>query len=437
VGSFLKRDLGPLSSLVHSSYKHYFDIGIKTLAYQVKEAVLRYLYSQTCSDLLSSAVDTWTDVLMSRELNHVLPAEKRDVFYRILDKTFSRTANTRELDRSIETMVWAEISKILAAKKSLQDMLPDSMQHVILDSMRGQAPLLLDKAAEMISDPQVRQTIVATGAHAIEEFMATLGPLSAMAKSFLPRELIEEKIQDYLEENSEQIKALITSENAEIRVAAALTERGRVMLQTPLADVLHHIDGMQLEGLSLDLSRMVVEIVQKKKIARLVSGLIRSHLEASCEQGNKRIGDISRDMIGDRGVEPFKDWLKREILALVQSPGNRQVVEVSIDTLIAELVAKPIGRLDHIIPTGVRTGLYQSLQNMATTMLVSEVPGVVKSINIRKIVSDKIDSFDLLRLEKLLLSIMEEQFKYINLFGGLLGFLIGCINVLVIFGLNL
>jgi hypothetical protein len=31
---------------------------------------------------------------------------------------------------------------------------------------------------------------------------------------------------------------------------------------------------------------------------------------------------------------------------------------------------------------------------------------------------------------------MEEQFKYINLFGALLGFLIGCANVLFIVTLN-
>jgi uncharacterized membrane protein YheB (UPF0754 family) len=45
-------------------------------------------------------------------------------------------------------------------------------------------------------------------------------------------------------------------------------------------------------------------------------------------------------------------------------------------------------------------------------------------------VTEKVDSLDLLRLEGLLLSIMEEQFKYINLFGALLGFLIGFLNLL-------
>ena len=54
------------------------------------------------------------------------------------------------------------------------------------------------------------------------------------------------------------------------------------------------------------------------------------------------------------------------------------------------------------------------------------------SLNIRKIVTRKVDSLDLLRLEKLLMGIMEEQFKYINLFGALIGFLIGLLNLLVL-----
>ena len=38
-------------------------------------------------------------------------------------------------------------------------------------------------------------------------------------------------------------------------------------------------------------------------------------------------------------------------------------------------------------------------------------------------------SLDLLQLERLLLDIMAEQFRYISLFGALLGFLIGLVNL--------
>ena len=67
----------------------------------------------------------------------------------------------------------------------------------------------------------------------------------------------------------------------------------------------------------------------------------------------------------------------------------------------------------------------------ANRLLVREVPGLTESLRIQELVRNKVDSLDLLRLERLLLSIMEEQFKYINLFGALLGFLIGLLNLVL------
>ena len=58
--------------------------------------------------------------------------------------------------------------------------------------------------------------------------------------------------------------------------------------------------------------------------------------------------------------------------------------------------------------------------------------GQDESKKISKIVAAKVNSLDLLQLERLLLSIMEEQFSYINFFGALLGFLIGLGNLLFI-----
>ncbi|MFN2355898.1 MAG: DUF445 family protein, partial [Desulfopila sp.] len=113
--------------------------------------------------------------------------------------------------------------------------------------------------------------------------------------------------------------------------------------------------------------------------------------------------------------------------------GNtRNSLNFMIQTLLQDLLARPIGRLSALLPAGVRDGLYQSIQKMASDMLAVEVPGLVESLNLKQIVKEKVDSLDLMRLERLLLSIMEEQFKYINLFGAILGFLIGCLNVVLL-----
>ena len=96
-------------------------------------------------------------------------------------------------------------------------------------------------------------------------------------------------------------------------------------------------------------------------------------------------------------------------------------------------MARRVGKLTRFLPHDVCEEIYRSIMNMAADILEKEVPGLVSSLDIRSIVVAKIDSLDLLRLEGLLLSIMEEQFKYINLFGAFLGFLIGCGNLLFMF----
>ncbi len=130
-----------------------------------------------------------------------------------------------------------------------------------------------------------------------------------------------------------------------------------------------------------------------------------------------------------------KQWVKKEIRELLQSQNTLKTIDFLVDSLIGSLLEKRIGKLANLVPAGVREGWSRSLQTMASTMLANEVPGLVQSLNIRQIVTEKVNSLDILKLEGLLLSIMEEQFKYINLFGALLGFLIGCLNIIFLYGI--
>ena len=89
-----------------------------------------------------------------------------------------------------------------------------------------------------------------------------------------------------------------------------------------------------------------------------------------------------------------------------------------------------IGKLNRFINPNMREDIYLRLQNSIGSALIKEVPSMVKAFSLKEIISEKINSLDLLKLEGLLLSIMEEQFKYINLFGALLGFILGCVNLI-------
>jgi len=65
--------------------------------------------------------------------------------------------------------------------------------------------------------------------------------------------------------------------------------------------------------------------------------------------------------------------------------------------------------------------LFQKLTDTADRQIES----VLNSINIKTLVSERIDSLDMLRVERIILDVMADQFKWINIFGAILGFLIG------------
>ena len=76
-----------------------------------------------------------------------------------------------------------------------------------------------------------------------------------------------------------------------------------------------------------------------------------------------------------------------------------------------------------------------AVPHLVEELLKKEAPRLVETLNVQRMVEEKVNSLDLLQVEGLLMGIMQEQFKYINLFGALLGALIGLLNLLLL-GLN-
>ncbi|MCL2243729.1 MAG: DUF445 family protein [Treponema sp.] len=55
----------------------------------------------------------------------------------------------------------------------------------------------------------------------------------------------------------------------------------------------------------------------------------------------------------------------------------------------------------------------------------SQIESILTSINVKALVSDRIDSLEMLRVERIILDVMSDQFLWIDIFGGILGFFIG------------
>ena len=434
IASTLKKDLGSLKAIIPSAYRTYFDIGVKTVSYKIKEKLHGYLRGEKTSQIFEEAVESWIDMVLARRVGELIPADEHGYLRSRLLDAFGQILHDPATESQLAAIISEEIIRFTGEGSTCADLLPEKIREAILEAVRDQTPRLLSQAARLLDDPEVKNRLVEAVIEAIEEFVETLGPMSNMVKGFLKRELLDQKIREYLDDKHEDIAAFFQDQYIEVRVRAALGERLDSVLAAPLSDFLQVEHTEQLDAVSQIISQKLLSLLDSRETRQMIVHLLENYVTRITKGGEQTTGEAIEEVVGAELFDKYRMRLKAILVDAFHSAETTQFVDRMVDDLVEQLVNKPIGRLDHLIPQGVTGALCTSLREMTSRLLISEVPGIVKSLNIRKIVTDRIDGFDLLRLEQLLLSIMAEQFKYINLFGALLGFIIGCANLFFMIG---
>jgi len=128
-----------------------------------------------------------------------------------------------------------------------------------------------------------------------------------------------------------------------------------------------------------------------------------------------------------------------DLIVKMKSSDNKEVygvVEQKIDDFINVKLASSMSMLAMF--------LNDDLKNKIKTTLLDEIsdilPGIIDSyaeklkseIDIKAIVYDKVVNFSSDKLEDILYSIMKKEFKFIELLGGILGFIIGLVQLLIL-----
>ena len=428
----MRRDLGPLGTVIPSKFRVYFDIASKTVIYQAKEKIRLYLASDEFRAIADQALERRMESFLAGEVRTVIAGGQRERVYALIEQTVDRLLHSTALEEWAEDMVRQQVYGVIERRRSLHDLLPGEMEEALRGVVLDQTPALLCRLAAMISEAEVRDRIVAGVSAAVDGFLVTLGPMGEMARGFFPVEQMKEKIGSYLDNRHDEVAAWLTSPAVQARVAAVIGEKCDDLLHKPLAQLFPSENSQVTETFCETAASHLVGILRQMDAAPLLVSLIKNSCETRLEEGGLTLQQAGELLLGSETFATEKLRLRGEVCQALQSPKTFEVVDSLVEGLAAALLQKKIGKLSNIVPQGVREAIVTSIHKAASTMLAEEVPGLVQSLNIKHIVTEKINSLDILRVEGLLLTIMQEQFKYINLFGALLGFLIGCGNLLLL-----
>lgn len=432
VQEILKRDLGSLPEIVPRRFKAYFKVGVKTLKYQLGEGVNTYLASDAFEEQLTTAIGSRLESLADRELNAVFDPESRRTLYLFIDEVIRDLLQSKRAEIWLGEYLATSLRRSADQGRTIGDLVPDQLVGLVKGLIQDHCATILQGMGAQLADPVLRGQVVQGILGGVDHFLDSLGPVGAMARGFLERDTMDQKVSEYLIEKEADLVAWLRNPEVQTRMATVLEENIDTLLRRPLAELLATVEGQRLETVCQECATQLLSVFRTEGTMIGLSALLHFSLEDLLDGGQRSLGDLGQQFVPGTSGTKIREALIRECVALFRSGQTERLVKTMLTSMVDTLLARPIGLLYNLVPHGIRRGINEYIILSANRMLLQEVPGVVESLNIKRVVTEKVDGLDLLQLERLLLSIMEEQFKYINLFGALLGFFLGLVNLALV-----
>lgn len=430
LGLFLDRELGPLESLIPDRFRARFRELVDLLRGKAVKLVFDYLQSDAFADKLRDYLERQGDQILARDLASFLTPQRYRDLQLHLDGKYAEFFQSPKVANAIGSYVDQKTEKLFTSEKSLREILPKDLVELLLTQLEKELPPLAEKFGGMLYDPQFRKRLVKKGKSAIDSFLDSLGGLAGLLSGFMDLNKIYDKIPDFLDKAGDEIANWLREADTQEKLAKLLRERVDGLLDRSLASYLEKLPYEKVVGVRQFVRNQVVETVQSRKTIDTALILTESAIDRIKDRS---FDNLLRTALPDGGVERTRNQLVDKLLELIRSPEARNALEAILTERSEEWIyRKPLGLLSAKLPGDLRKELEAAICQLVEEMLKKEAPRLVETLNVRKMVEEKVNSLDLLQVEGLLMGIMQEQFKYINLFGALLGFLIGFINLLAL-----
>ncbi len=427
--TFLTRELGALDSLIPKNYQGRFRELVSTLRVKAVGAITDYLASTAFETQLRNFIQEKGDALLARDLESFLTPETYQKLQNHLDTRLTSILHSATTAETVERFVEDRLDRLLQSERSLRDLLPKDLVEVLLQQLEKEVPPLLERFGGMLYDPDFRQRLVERARQGIDTFLDSLGGLAGLLSGFIDLDKIYKRIPEFIDKAGEELSHWLREEKTQQQVAGMLRERLEGLLDKPVSRFLEKAPYEKVAGAKRYLSERSVEAVQSRRTTELLLGF--------ADKGVQRVKDRSfRSLLDENLPEGGRDQIQSALTERLLKLARSAEATAAIDAVIKEkleiwVFEKPLGRLAERLPADVLEELEEGLYRQIGDVLQKEVPPLIETLNVTHMVEEKVNQLDILQVEDLLMGVMKEQFKYINLFGAVLGFLIGMINLAV------
>jgi len=392
---------------------------ISALQYRLAEYIATMLKSEETGIAIRRFVDKQVDELAQRRLGDMVSTDSLEQVLGFLQKRLQRAISDQGFEQKVRDFVSGRLDDLAKSQATLGETFTPDTIAFIKERIDQQVPPIVHHLADIATSDTTRKQIGSLIKLEVDQYYEQL---SLIKKIFISRERIHREVDDLVNKTlPKRIEEYLRGEAFEQEAEAFLNSTIDNFLARPLNEIIGQFDTAKYEELKATVTNRLLEIVRSEGLTSSISSYFTDALDRLRPQ---TIG-VLMNQIDTDSIQQAKDFLSRGILSLLSRDDTANTVNAVLASQVERLLIAPIGKLgDHVSPGSMQRAS-GALVEKITLAARERLPIAIAEFDVGGLVRRKVSDYPNEKLEALVLSVAKQHLKTIELFGAIIGFIIG------------
>lgn len=354
---------------------------------------------EVINNVLNNAAVAVIDIFLNRKID--INSFREPVFN--LVKNFN-------LEKAIDEQIEKTINSFLSEDKTLQNILPQDILNRKNDLVEYLTITIMANIRKLGKNDMVKAVLAQKVVNFKDSMLSSATGMDILKAGFINLFLSNEKIEQIVENELPHItEDLSTNPVIYKNIYKTIEEEIDNLLKKPVSEIIVKLGFSDNHDIVLYIKN---HFVTNTNILEKVSALI---LDKLYQYNSLTVKEILVLL----NIDIYK-FIKIDVMDILNAE-NYKLVKANMINKFTAFISSNYNKIADVIT------------EIAIKLIKSNLKYALNAVNIEKIVKDKINALPLPEVENILFSFMKEHFKWINILGFFIGFVIGLAQALMVF----
>lgn len=415
----LHRERGSLRQLIPSQALPQVEEVVDEVVEWGLENFAEYLTSDLFAETMGDRAQEIVASIADEPIAGVLTPAREAAISEAVDEWLTNAVESDDFRTTVDAYLARAADNLLQEDRTLEEVLPLGLIGTVERAIAGYLPLAIHRLGKLLEDRDARLRFEAFVHDLLHGFLKDLKfHQRVVAKLIMTDNTVDNVLATIETEGTERLAEMLQEEAIQNAMAGGINEAVVDFLRRPVVAVMGNAEDESILEARATLTDWIVNMARDPENRSILLEKLNSALDKA---GARTWGQVFERI----PPEQVTHWF---VTAARSEPASNLLGEVA-NRLVTTLLDRPIGTPSTWLPEGSPRRIEEALGDPLWEWLQTQVPTVVRQIDVADRVEQKVLDFPMPKLEDMVRKVTDRELRLIVRLGYVLGAFIGILLV--------